>query len=56
MKGYKISVTVVDYGETEDIAIDRLEFDLFELHRRLFAGEEPMEIKIEEWEIDEDEE
>ena len=55
MKGYKASVTISGFGETEDDAIDVLGFELFELHRRLIAGEEPMGIKIEECEIDEDE-
>lgn len=55
-KGYKASVTIIDYGETEDIALDRLADDIFELDRRISAGEEPMEIKIEECEIDGEEE
>lgn len=54
MKKYKASVTVVGVDEEEDSAITELAFQLDELSRRLWMGEEPSEVKIEEIEDNEE--
>lgn len=55
MKWYKASVKISGIGGTEGDAIEQLANELFELDCRIAAGEKPMNIKIEECEIDEEE-
>lgn len=53
MKGYMASIIVRGSGETEDDAMENLEFNLHEYHRYLSIGKELIDVKIERCEIDE---